>query len=340
MKVSRYVLGGAVLGGLITLGMLHKQQRYLELRGRVVLVTGGTRGLGLVMARQLAEAGARVAICGRDQSGLDEASRQLVELSSDFLCIACDVTKKNEVQEMVYQIRQQWGEVEVLINNAGIIQVGPMENMQQEEYQKALDVFFWGAFNLVQEVLPGMKTARAGRIVNITSINAKVSFPHLLPYTVGKYALAGFSEGMTAELSRSGIRVTSVYPGLMRTGSPRNIDVKAQYEKEYAWFKISDSLPGLSMSAEKAATKIIEAMQYGSKTLALGLPTKIAMAIEGIAPGLNISLFELANRLLPNPVSSGSNVRKGYESESDITNSVLTKKTEEAEEKNNQLQKS
>ncbi|WP_300435353.1 SDR family oxidoreductase [Christiangramia sp.] len=335
--MKHFILGGAVVGGLLTARKQNKQKRFLELHNRVVLITGGTRGLGLVMARQLSKAGAKLVICGRDQGDLDGASKELGKLTSDFLGIKCDVTQNPEVKEMVEQIRQHWGEVEVLINNAGIIQVGPMENMQEKDYQQAIDVHFWGAYNLIQEVLPGMKTAGAGRIVNIASINAKVSFPHLLPYTVGKYALAGFSEGITAELANCGIRVTSVYPGLMRTGSPRNIDVKAQHSKEYAWFKISDSLPGLSMNAEKAASKIIEAMQYGNKMLRLGWPTKLATAIEGIAPGLNISFFKLANKFLPDPIDSDYSERKGYESESGITKSVLTRETEEAEEKNNQV---
>ncbi|MDT0642071.1 SDR family oxidoreductase [Zunongwangia sp. F363] len=337
MKLSRYILGGAAVGGLITAGLLRRQKQHLELQGRVVLVTGATRGLGLVMARQLASKGARVAICGRDDDELKEASKQLSQLTPDFLSIKCDITHKKEVHDLIASIRQKWGEVEILINNAGIIQVGPMENMREKDYQQALKVHFWGPFNLVQEVLPAMKAKRAGRIVNIASINGKVSFPHLLPYTVSKFALAGFSEGITAELSRYNILVTSVYPGLMQTGSPRNIDVKAQHHKEYAWFKISDSIPGLSMSAEKAAAKIINAMQYGRKVLNVGLPAKLAVAIEGLAPGLNGSIFGLANKLLPDPKETGAKVYKGYESESALTQSALTEKTEEAEEKNNQL---
>lgn len=336
MKLSRYLWGGAIVGGLITARTLLRRDRFLELPGRIVLVTGATRGLGLAMARQLASAGARVAICGRDQEELDEASRQLSELTGDFLSIQCDITDKSNVQEMIARIRQEWGEVEMLINNAGIIQVGPMESMEEEDYESAMKVHFWGPFNVINEVLPGMKRRKAGRIVNVASINAKVSFPHLLPYTVSKFALAGFSEGSTAELARYNIRVTSVYPGLMRTGSPRNIDVKAQHKKEYAWFKISDSIPGLSMNAEKAAAKVIKAMQYGDKVLSIGLPAKLAIAMEGIAPGLNLSFFDLANRLLPRPGGSGSQTHKGFESESGITDSVLTAKTKEAEEKNNE----
>lgn len=336
MKINRYFLGG-LLGGIIILNKLRKQKRYTELSGKIVLVTGGSRGLGLVMARQLCQAGARLAICARDREHLDKASSQLAAITSDFLSIQCDVSNKDEVNNMIGQIRQQWGEVEILINNAGIIQAGPMESMQEEDYQRSLDVHFWGPFNLIHEVLPGMRKAGTGRIVNIASMNAKVSFPHLLPYTVGKYALSGFSEGITAELSKYGIRVTSVYPGLMRTGSPRNVDVKGQHEKEYAWFKIADSLPGLSMNAEKAASTIIEAMQYGRKVLKLSLPAKIAIAMEGLAPGATLSLFQFADSLLPASDHSGDTGQKGYESESDITQSILTKKTDKAEKKNNQF---
>nr|WP_276169158.1 SDR family oxidoreductase [Zobellia alginiliquefaciens] len=331
--------GAVAVGGLVAARHLHRKKRHLELSGRVILITGATRGLGLVMARQLSQAGAKVAICGRNQEELDAACRQLSELTSEFLGINCNVTDKVQVQEMMSHIQRHWGEVEVLINNAGIIQVGPMEHMNEEDYRQAINVHFWAPFNLIKEALPGMKASGQGRIVNIASINGKVSFPHLLPYTVSKFALAGFSEGITSELGRNNIRVTSVYPGLMRTGSPRNIDVKGRHKKEYAWFKVSDSLPGLSMDAEKAAAKIIKAMKYGKKVIGLGLPAKLAMAMEGLVPGINLSFFDVADKLLPGTVDShadSADTHKGYESESDITKSMLTSKTTDAEKRNNE----
>src|SRR5262249_29078614 len=143
------------------------------------------------------------------------------------------------------------------VNNAGIIQVGPMETMTLADYQEAMRVHYWGPLYTALAVLPQMKQRRAGRIVNITSIGGKVAVPHLLPYVGSKFALVGLSEGLRAELMKDGILVTTVVPGLMRTGSPRNAFFKGQNEAEYAWFKIGDSIPVLTTSAERAARRIV-----------------------------------------------------------------------------------
>ncbi len=317
--------------------MARRRSRTINVAGKVALITGASRGLGLVLARELAAKGAHIAICARDEDEKDlaEAQKELAAYPIKWMAEQCDLTNKEEVEQMVERVKNELGEVEILINNAGIIQVGPMESMTGDDYRKAMDTHFWGPLHTVNAVLPAMKKRNAGRIVNISSINGKVAFPHLLPYTASKFALAGFSEGSTAELARHGIRVTSVYPGLMRTGSPRNIDVKGDHQAEYAWFKISDSLPGLSMGAEKAAAKIIDAMQAGDKVLAVGLPAKAAIAMEGIWPGLNLRLFGLLNRLLPKGQSQKT--KKGRESESLVSKSFLTKKTREAAEQNNEM---
>src|SRR5438270_7691587 len=106
-----------------------------------------------------------------------------------------------------------------------------------------------------------MRRRREGRIVNISSIGGKLSMPHLVPYGASKFALTGLSEGMRVELRKDGVFVTTVCPGLMRTGSPVNADFKGKHREEYSWFSISDSLPLLTMSAERAAGQIIGAMK-------------------------------------------------------------------------------
>ncbi|MEX0719779.1 MAG: SDR family oxidoreductase [Balneolaceae bacterium] len=304
----------------------------ISIVGKVVLITGGSRGLGLILARQLADEGAKVVICGRSEESLVQASEEFEFLGTDFLAIPCDITDKQQVKDMIRQIKNKLGNVDILINNAGIVDVGPRESMNEEDYEKAMNVHFWGPFYLMNEVIPGMKRKKSGRIVNIVSIGGKISFPHLLPYNTSKYALSGFSEGMTAELKKHKIKVTTVYPGLMRTGSPRNIDVKGQHQKEYAWFKIADSLPLLSINADRAAEQIIDAMKKGSKTLILTIPAKLAVAAHGIAPGFTISFFDIINFLFPD--SENEKSKKGYESESIISSSFLTKKTQEAAEQN------
>lgn len=323
------------IGTLLAVKMVKRSLNCFHLANRIVLITGGSRGLGLILALKLADRGANVVICGRSGDTLTEASEKLSKKPGKHLAIPCDISDKQQVKQMIGQVRKEMGTVDVLINNAGIIQAGPMESMEEEDYKTVMGVHFWGPLHLIYEILPDMKKKKTGRIVNIASIGGKVSFPHLLPYNASKYALSGLSEGITSELKQYNIKVTTVYPGLMRTGSPRNIDVKGQHKKEYAWFKISDSLPFISMDANRAASQIIEAIIYGDKTVTLSLPAKIAATVHGVAPGLTISVFKLVNFLLPDkPKRRGSRTRKGYESESKISKSGITAKTDEAARRN------
>jgi hypothetical protein len=123
----------------------------------------------------------------------------------------------------------------------------------------------------------------------------------------------------------------------MRTGSPRNADFKGQHTKEYAWFKLSDSLPGSSISAQRAARRIVGACVHGEAEVILGLPAKVAARIYALAPGLSAEILAAANRLLPAPGSDGDEIRKGYESETEFTQSWITGLTRAAERENNQL---
>lgn len=331
IKGAAFVIGAAVAAKTVNRAINPPQK--LQLEDKVILITGGGRGLGLILARKLAACGATIVVCGRSEETLRRASADLALMTQEHLAIPCNITDKEQVRWLVQKIKNEVGSVDVLINNAGVIQVGPVNTMNQSDFEEAFNVHFWGPFYLINEVLPDMKKKKSGNIVNICSIGSKVSFPHLLPYNASKYALSGFSEGLSAELQKFNINVTTIYPGLMRTGSPRNIDVKGKHQKEYAWFKIMDSLPLLSINADRAAEKIIEALRKGQRTHTLTLPAKIAVAAHGIAPGATIAAFNLVNRLLPE--MDGTEIpKKGYESESKITTSFLTKKTDEAARKN------
>lgn len=330
-KGASFAIGAAV-GARMMMRFINPPKK-LQLKDKVVLITGGSRGLGLILARKLADMGAIIAICARTEEDLQEATADLATHTDKHLAIPCDITDRSQVKEMIHKIKDEIGSVDVLINNAGIIQVGPVETMNPSDYEQAMKTHFWGPFYLMSEVLPDMKEKKNGTIVNIGSIGSKVSFPHLLPYNASKYALAGLSEGMTAELKEHNINITTVYPGLMRTGSPRNIDVKGQHEKEYAWFKIMDSIPFLSMNADRAADKIIEAFRKGKHTLTLSIPAKLGVAAHGIIPGATITVFDLIERVLPEK-RGDSIFKKGYESESKISKSFVTEKTDQAAEKN------
>jgi NAD(P)-dependent dehydrogenase (short-subunit alcohol dehydrogenase family) len=324
-------------GALVAARALIRRARQYDLRGRVALVTGGSRGLGLVLARELAREGARLAICARDAEDLERARDELEARGAAVLALPCDVTDQALVEEMVRAVRDHYGQIDLLINNAGVIEVGPMEVMTIEDYQEAMKSHFWAPLYTVLAVLPDMRGRGEGRIVNISSIGGKISVPHLLPYSASKFALVGFSEGLRAELAKDGIVVTTVCPGLMRTGSPRNATFKGRHRAEYAWFSISDSLPVTSMAAERAARQIISATKRGDAEVVLTIQAKLAALFHGIFPGVTADILGAINSLLPEPGGIGTNRAKGKESQSTLAPSWLTTLSDRAAEENNQM---
>lgn len=314
-----------------------RHSRYLELRGKVVFITGGSRGLGLEIAREFIRRGAKVAVCARDQEELDRARKEFEEAGTSILTLKCDVGVRAEIQHAITAAEEQLGAVDVLVNNAGTIVVGPVENQDLQIFEEALQTNFWGALYATAVVIDGMKQRGGGRIVNIASVGGKVAFPHLLAYTASKFALVGYSQGLRAELAKDHILVTTVCPGLMRTGSPRNAVFTGQNEKEYTWFTLSDSLPGTSISVRRAARQIVNACVYGKSEVHLGVPAKLASILQGVAPGLSAELLSQVNKLMPEPGEVNSNPVSGANSETPFTQSDLTQLTRAAEQTQNQL---
>lgn len=321
---------------LLARAALHSYRSF-DLRGKSVLIVGGSRGLGLELAREFARRGARLTICGRDSRTLRRAEEELRRAGAEVLALPCDATDCRQVEDLVRLARERWFRIDVLVNNLGMIQVGPMESMRLEDYAESMDSHFWAPLYATLAVLPEMRARGGGRIVNIASIGGKISVPHLLPYSAGKFALVGLSEGLHAELARDGIAVTTVCPGLMRTGSPRNADFKGRHRAEYAWFSISDSLPLISMNAERAARQIVTACERGDAECILSLPAAVATRVHGLFPGLVSELLAAVNCLLPSAHGADPTRYKGRESVSSWSPSLLTSLTEQAAARNNEL---
>lgn len=274
-----------------------REARY-DLTGRVVLITGGSRGLGLLLAREYARLGARLVLVARDGDTLERACLELQGKGHDVLGIPCDVTDRAQVQSMLEQALQHYGRLDVLVNDAGRIEVGPLPSMTLDDFTSAMNTNFWGALFVIHEALRHLPTGE-GRIVNISSIGGLISVPHLLPYSASKFALTGFSLGLAMELRQRGIQVTTVCPGLMRTGSPINASFKGDASAEYAWFSVADSLPGLSIQGARAARAIVAASRRGDPLLVVGLPAKLAALLNGLFPSLVVRASELVTRALP-----------------------------------------
>ncbi len=294
-----------LLAGVAGFGAVLALRRALrprfDLRGRVALVTGGSRGLGLLVARELALRGARVAICARDRDELERARAILRREGLDVLPVVADVADPASVRRLFARIRDRWDPPEILVNNAGIIEVGPFSTMVAEDFRRVMDVNYGGMLNTVLEAVPAMRERGEGRIANVTSIGARLSVPHLLPYGVAKFAAAGLSEGLHAELRRDGIVVTTVVPGLMRTGSPVQAAFRGEPDAEYSWFSVASSSPLMSMRAERAARRIVRAIERGEAAVTLSWQARLAEIAHGLAPGLVGETLAAVERFLPRP---------------------------------------
>jgi NAD(P)-dependent dehydrogenase (short-subunit alcohol dehydrogenase family) len=288
-----------VFAGMAAMAVTRRLAERRDQRGGVALVTGGSRGLGLLIARQLAARGYHLAICARDADELAAAESDLAARGALVLAVRCDVADRGQVDQMVKAVINRFGRLDVLVNNAGIIKVAPVTAMTVDDFTDAHAVMFWGMLYPTLAALPHLREHGRGRIINITSIGGKISAPHLLPYNCAKFAAVGLSEGLRAELTGNGVTVTTVVPGLMRTGSHLRAYFKGQRDKEFAWFALAATLPVLSMDAERAARRIVGAGIAGRAELILTPAAKLGVRVHGLFPGTTVRALGAVNRLLP-----------------------------------------
>ncbi len=283
--------------------------REFDLDGKVVLITGGSRGLGLALAKEFGRHGSRLALCARDAGDLQEACSGLEREGIYAEPFACDITKELEIAPLVARVIERFGRIDVLVNDAGLIKVGPLQSFEHSDFEEAMDLMFWAPLNLTFSVLPHMKQQGAGQIVNITSVGGRVSVPHLLPYCCAKFAFVGFSTGLSTELASKGIHVLTVVPGLMRTGSYLNARFTGSTRQEFAWFGLLGNLPGFSVAAGYAASCIRQAVERQRRMCTISLPAKLLIASEAVLPETTRKIFRLINDvLLPGSDEKGSSV--------------------------------
>jgi NAD(P)-dependent dehydrogenase (short-subunit alcohol dehydrogenase family) len=288
------------------------------LRGKIVLITGSSRGLGLALAEEFGRMGTKLALNARDSSELERARalllrRRAVQDKNDIAIFAGDLRKAEDANELIAQVTGHFGRIDVLVNNAGIITVGPVENQTIDDFRNVMDTNFFAGLHCTLSVLPQMLARRSGSIVNISSIGGKLAVPHMLPYTASKFAVTGFSEGLATELSSKGIRVTTVCPGLMRTGSHLNALFKGDAEREYRWFSLGASFPGISISARSAARKIIRATAFGRREISITPQAMLAARIHGLCPATTSRGMQLMNFALPPASADREHVFRGAE---------------------------
>jgi short-subunit dehydrogenase len=283
-------------------------------RDKVALITGGSRGLGLMLARQLCRRGAHLALIARDVDELLRTKIDLDRYGTEVLNLQCDLLDPRQIQSAVRQTIERFGKIDILINNAGVIEVGPFQHMQRQDFERAMQLHFWAPFELTWQIIPEMRRQGGGRIVNIASIGGKIAMPHMAPYTASKFALVGFSDALRAELGRENIYVTTVTPGLMRTGSEIHARFKGDHAAEYKSFTGASKLPFASMSAERAVRKILAACARGQPALVMPLSARAPIIANALFPNLTARIIKVVNKGLPSPVGPiGDEARAGSE---------------------------
>lgn len=340
MRTRSIEVAMAIGTGLFaTRALLHPGRRY-ALEGKTVLITGGSRGLGLALAREFGRHRARLAISARDSEELEGARQDLQSRGAEVMAFPCDLTQREQSQALPEQVRAHFGSVDVLVNNAGVIEVGPLESLALEDFEEAMRTHFYAPLYLTLAVIPAMRRRRQGRIINISSIGGLVSVPHLVPYCASKFALTGLSDSLRSELAKDSIYVTTVCPGMMRTGSPFNAWFKGRHRDEFTWFALSDSIPLMSIDSGRAAAQVIDACRHGDAELIITWPARLAVVANAVMPEAVALAMSLADRiLLPGPIDdrSGDERHSGWQSLSKWAPSKLTTLTERAAADNNEL---
>jgi NAD(P)-dependent dehydrogenase (short-subunit alcohol dehydrogenase family) len=302
---TKLALGGLGLAGA-SLGVraLLRHRRKIVLPGRIVMVTGASSGLGLMIARQAAEDGARLVIAARDADELERAADVLRDAGSpEVLAVPTDVSDPEQVRRLVDRALARFGQVDILVNNAGTMLVGPAESLTTDDFRALMATNFWGQLHPILAVLPSMRARKFGRIVNVVSVGGKVAVPRMLAYTASKFALTGLSQGLRNELARDNILTTAVYPGTIRTGGHTHAWIKGDTQAEYTWFALSDTIPGLSASAEGAARKLWDATLHGDPEVVIGWNAKLAILANNLFPDWVAEVMAAVDQyLMPTPM--------------------------------------
>jgi len=335
MNLRVLLATGAILLAIWLIVRLIRTVSY-PLREKVVLITGGSRGLGLVLARHICARGGNVALIARDAEELARAKSDLATRRSTVMTIQCDLLDSEQIQAAVRRVIDRFGKIDILINNAGIIEVGPLEHLMREDFERAIRLHFWAPFELISQIVPEMRIWGGGRIVNVSSIGGKVAVPHMASYSASKFALTGFSDAIRAELARDNIHVTTVAPGLMRTGSHVNAKFKGRHDDEFAWFAASAGAPLISMNVDRAARKILAACRRGQPSLTLTFAARKIVLGNALFPNLTGYLMKFVNRLLPGTGGEQGNESRAGSEVPRRTPGWMTKLSDRATQKNNE----
>ncbi len=285
-----------------------------ELQGKVVVVCGGTRGLGRALARRLLDVGAHVAICGRSRESLEHTRSWLQSGGGSVIAQVCDLRLEDQTRAFFERVRRELGPIDVVVANAATIDVGPVEELTPDDVDAVMTEIFGSAVRATLTALPEMQARGRGSLVFISSIGGRLGVPHLAAYSAAKFAEVGFAEALRAEVARDGVHVLTVAPGLMRTGSHLRARFHGDAERELLWFGASAIMPGVSIDADRAASLIVRAIAQRERFLTFTLAARLGLWLHDRFPSAWAGLAALGGRLLPRAANGASaSSREGQE---------------------------
>jgi NAD(P)-dependent dehydrogenase (short-subunit alcohol dehydrogenase family) len=240
-----------------------------------------------------------VALCARDAAEIERVRAEFAAGGTDVLASVHDATDATAMERFVAEVVDRHGSLDLLVTCAATIQVGPLEAMTRVDFEDALSQIFWTTYHASMAALPVMRGQKRGHMAHVTSFGGKLSVPHLLPYCTAKFAATGFSEGLRAAVAKDGIGVTTITPGILRTGAHVNAPFKGDLEAEYTWFAAGATLPFVSLSAGRAARRIVDAVERGKAECALEPSIRLMVMANAVFPELTARFLALQNALLP-----------------------------------------
>lgn len=256
-----------------------------------VLVTGASSGIGHDVALAFGEQGARVALLARRRSHLEELAERINKVGGNAIALDCDVTERARVFSAVEQVKESFGKIDILINSAGLLISDTVEQMRAEDLEKMMAVNLFGAVNAMQAVLPMMRQAGVGNIVNISSLAGRRGMTPLGGYSATKFALVGLTEALRVELFNTGIKVSLVMPGVIDTPM-------AQDALKHDSFK---DIPGASMMAMPArwvTWAVLGAAAFGLTEVDVPPGAAIAEKLASLFPGVTDAFLSVGTRLV------------------------------------------
>lgn len=249
-----------------------------KVQGTTVVITGATSGIGRATAREFAAAGAQVVVAGRRAQRLQELVAEIESKGGAALAVRADVAQQEQVEELIAKAVARFGRVDTLVNNAGVAITARFEQMALDDFRRLMDVNFWGAVYACRAVLPQMrKQGGGGVIINVSSILGKRGMPFETAYCASKFALAGFSEALRAEVMSDGIDVSTIFPGAVETEI-------FEAAANQTGFEMSASIP--KFPARALARLIVQDARFPQPEVVMALDAQAINIFNKFMPGL------------------------------------------------------